>query len=83
MKITIQFDANGGQLIDENTPIPNTTGINGEEVTIPNGASYYKHPNGKKFLGWDIVGGQNKAIYFVDQKIALSTNMMLYAVWGE
>lgn len=81
-EITIKFDANGGALKDEKKPMPNESGINGEEIIIPSGASYYNAPTGKSFLGWNIDKDSSNVLYVVGQKIALSTNMTLYAVWG-
>ena len=69
-------------LKDANNPMENIVGINGEETIIPTN-SKYNPPSGKKFMGWDIKNGDNTAIYVAGQKIALSTNMILYAVWGE
>lgn len=79
--VTIQFDANGGEL-QAGLESPNIVGINGEEWIVPDGANYYTAPSGKKFYGWSI-SKDGDATYFADKLQVLKTSLILYAIWVD
>ena len=79
--LTVQFDANGGNLIG-GLESPNITGINGEEWVVPNGENYYTYEN-KTFVGWATEKTSTTAQYFAGQVLTLKTSLVLYAVWAD
>ncbi len=73
-KNTITYDANGGM----NTPIEQV-GVTGENIAVTDSEPVNE---GKKFLGWAKNANSQKAEFVSGEKMMLTEDVVLYAVWG-